>query len=148
MATISMELRGLRDLKLALDAKAEQYASGMQAGLGKAGLYLLRESQRLVPIQTGNLRGSGFVRRQPGTSGLQTVVLVGYTAEYAIYVHENLDAYHGRLFNMAYEDEIEEHGPNHPYWFKRGARQQAKFLERPFREKQKKLKAIVLDSMQ
>jgi hypothetical protein len=49
-------------------------------------------------------------------------VTVGYTAEYAIYVHENLEA-------------------NHPVG-------QAKFLEQPAREMARDISQVVIDAMQ
>jgi hypothetical protein len=56
-------------------------------GLKRAGLFVQRESQRLVPVDTGNLKASAFTRTIKTASG-DVDVLVGYTAAYALYVHE------------------------------------------------------------
>ena len=48
----------------------------------------------IVPVRYGKLKGSASTRKQEGTSGFNTVVIVAYGAAYAIYVHENLRARH------------------------------------------------------
>lgn len=58
-------------------------------------------------------------------------VVVGYTAKYALFVHEDLEATHGEAFNQKHAADIaagreEARGPN----------QQAKYLEMPFRKLQ------------
>ena len=63
---------------------------------------------------TGNLRGSAFTRATG--NGFETIVTVGYTASYAIYVHENLNSFH--------------------------AIGQAKFLEEPIRTKQRQARKL------
>lgn len=67
-------------------------AKGMAAGLVAAGLLLQKLSQAVVPVDTGALKNSAFTRVEG--EGFSTVVTVGYTMEYAIYVHENLYARH------------------------------------------------------
>jgi hypothetical protein len=70
-------------------------------------------------------------------------VIVGYTAAYAVYVHENLEAAHGQMYNAKYADEIAMTRamkaakiPKGSFteWHDRGPNQQAKFLEQPARE--------------
>ncbi len=49
-----------------------------------------------VPIDTGTLKGSGFVER-PVNTGSETVVVLGYgglAAGYALFVHENMEVFH------------------------------------------------------
>lgn len=74
----------------ALDKKTE---AGLHRGLVRAGFRLQRESQLVVPIDTANLKGSAFTRNIGGHGGKADIV-VGYTAEYAIYVHEIVEAQH------------------------------------------------------
>jgi hypothetical protein len=73
-----------------------QYKAGttrrVEAGLVKAGRYVQRESQMIVPVDTGNLRAGADTRKRG--SGLRTIVHVVYVAAYAIFVHENLFARH------------------------------------------------------
>lgn len=72
-----------RNLKLFAD---QTLPRKMARGLKKAGGYLQRASQRIVPKDEGNLHDTAFTRAEG--SGLDVVVTVGYTAEYAVYVHE------------------------------------------------------------
>lgn len=91
-----------------------------EAGLLKAGLFVQAISQAVVPVKFGILKNSAFTR--PKGSGASYSVLVGYTASYAIYVHENLEARHkpGKI---------------------------AKFLEQPMRENADKIVGIVAGSV-
>lgn len=50
------------------------------------------KSQEKVPVDEGNLKGSHYSRTQMGRKA--SVGEVGCTAEYAIYVHEDLEAHH------------------------------------------------------
>jgi len=130
-------------------------------GLKKAGLLLQRLSQNVVPVQTGNLKNSAFTRSVG--AGFFTHVVVGYTANYAAYVHEDLSKAHGQEFNVKHRDEIAKAGQ----WssnintkrttfklrgqagtaaggmFPRGENQQAKFLESPARENRKLLLSTI-----
>ena len=53
---------------------------------------VLELSLELCPIDTGHLRSTGQVIIDG--DGYATVATVGYSADYAIYVHENLEAHH------------------------------------------------------
>ena len=119
-------------------------------GCKRAGLVLQAASQKICPVQFGNLKASAFTR---DVSTLNNVdVIVGYTATYAVYVHENLNAKHGKEFNMAYSEQISRGGSSknkkrHRTWFNRGENQQAKFLEKPAREMRAELLAIIYSSV-
>jgi hypothetical protein len=63
------------------------------AGLRLAALLVKAESQKRTPVDTGNLRGSHYTRVDKIGSS-QHVAEVGVTAEYGIYVHEDLTVYH------------------------------------------------------
>lgn len=109
----------------------------LERGLVKGGHFLQRESQKIVPWLTGNLSGTAFTRKITPTE-----VIVGYAAPYAAFVHENLDAAHGHDFNVKHADDISRAKARTKItrrkslvWFNRGEHQQAKFLERPAREK-------------
>lgn len=125
-------------------------------GLVKGGRYLQAESMRIVPVQTDNLRGTAFTRR------ISTFhVIVGYTAPYAAFVHENPNAAHGKAFNIKHAVEIAKANERlyfdakgrvvgqkagtqrHKVWFNRGENQQWKFLETPARTKRLNILAIV-----
>jgi hypothetical protein len=133
----------LRRLKARKKKEIDSVAMGLKAG----GLFLQRESQKIVPVQLGNLKNSAGTRSEG--SGKFTVVIIFYTAKYAVYVHENLDALHGQQFNAWYAEKIarmkgKKGGTARGGWFKRGPNQQAKFLETPAREKRKEIVLIVV----
>jgi hypothetical protein len=88
-------------------------------GLNKAGQLLKSKSMPLVPIDTGDLRGSGNVRE---ASPAELEAQVGYSTPYAVAVHEDLAA-------------------NHP----NGG--QAKYLEEPAREHEGTMLSIISDAL-
>lgn len=114
-----MRIDGINQVKASLAAAAARAAKGFERGLVKAGLTLQRESQLLVPVDTGNLKNSASTRKEG--SGFETVVSVAYSASYSLFVHENLEAHH-------------------PVG-------QAKFLEQPAREYADELARIVSEEV-
>lgn len=94
------KVEGVPALLRSLEEVKRDYQKAIGAGLKEAGLFILLKSQELVPIEYGNLRGSGFVRSSG--SGIKTEVRVGYTAEYAVWVHELVESLHGAAYNAAY----------------------------------------------
>lgn len=114
-----MSVQRLKHIKAALKKRPGMTATALRRGLFRAGLFLQRESQKIVPVEFGVLKASANTRLEG--DGLSSEAIVSYGAEYAIYVHENLEA---------------RHKPG----------KQAKFLETPLREKQKELAAIILDT--
>ena len=98
------------------------------ARLGVAGRFLQRESQKIVPVDKTNLKGSAYTRVIP--KGWKSDAIVGYTAKYAVYVHEDLNKAHGAAYNNKYAKQIAAKVKG----FKRKKpEEQAKFLERPAR---------------
>ncbi len=108
----------LKNLKTRRDA----LAAGLVRGLTLAGLRLQRESQRVVPVDYGILKASAFTRAEG--KGLNTEVLVGYTANYALFVHEKVE------MKLRGQPRMAPHKGR--YWDPQG-RGQAKFLEEPAR---------------
>lgn len=103
-------------------ARRKAYGAGMARGLKRAALLVQRESQKIVPVDTGTLINTAFTRADG--RGENTSVVVGYKSNYAIYVHENLTA---------------RHAPG----------KEAKYLEKPAREllNNGTLKRVVKDEM-
>jgi hypothetical protein len=92
-------------------AKKETPLAVAQAVWEEANL-IFAKSQRIVPVDTGVLRGSGGVSSPQSMSGGGTYVDIFYggpAAPYALYVHEIIENYHK-------------------------APTQAKYLEQPFME--------------
>ena len=74
-------------------AQKKKYEQNISRALLICAMLLKRESQLIVPVDTGFLRSSCFVRQVPGSRHPKDVI-VGYTAYYALYVHEDLYARH------------------------------------------------------
>lgn len=83
---------GISDTIKRMHTVAGEYADGMEQGLIRAGLFLLARAQEFVPVDTGFLKRSGYVAKTG--KGFSTLVSVGFTAPYAIWVHERLDLHH------------------------------------------------------
>ena len=123
MATFSApKLFGLKNILK--NMKKEEVLLGVRFALGlkAAGLLLQGASQKLTPVDTGNLKASAFTRAKG--VGLAMTVTVGYTAEYALFVHE--------LVDMKLKGK--ERTTKGRYWDPQG-KAQAKFLEEPARTK-------------
>ena len=104
----------------------------MNRVLRGAGLILQRLSQKQVPVDQGILKNSAGTRAFG--SGFRTEVKVFYTAAYAIFVHENLDALHGEAYNEEYAVEIardKAKPPGKRRFNNKGPGQKAKFLSDP-----------------
>lgn len=149
-----INIKKLGQVKARLTDKNRQVYRRMTVGLTRAGLWLQRASQQIVPVDTGNLKASAFTRSE-GDNTAAVKVFVGYTANYALYVHENLDALHGADFNAAYADKIagaksrrkKGRTGHDPFGHSRGENQQAKFLERPMREGKTEMQQVLLQAM-
>ena len=135
MAKISGAQELISNLRKLATGKT-QIGSSVEAGLTKAGLKLQAYSEEEVPVDKGNLKRSSFTRLNG--EGLTASVVVGYTADYAVYVHEDLDAAHGEAFNSKYAKEIAD-GTVHS----RGPNQKAKFLSDPAIEHHEELVDII-----
>lgn len=122
MALIS-KLEGVAEVLSNLNRSNAALAVRFEQGVKLAGLMLQRESQKLVPVHFGVLKNSAFTRAEG--SGFDTDVNVGYTAAYAVYVHEAV----GMVLKGQPRTGKNAHGR---YWDPQG-RAQAKFLEEPAR---------------
>lgn len=133
MSVLSLKVKGLNEVVSGMGNFRLASASGVENGLKKAGLQLLRDANELVPVEFGNLKQSGFVRSTG--SGFGTVVTVGYTANYAIYVHEirrrqdGVLVTHGMDFNIKHAQYKKG-----KLVMQRGPKQQWKFLETPLKQ--------------
>ena len=115
-----LKIQGVSRLVKQLESRAKNAGKGMRKGLYRGGLLLQRESMKVVPVDFGFLKASAGTRLIG--AGLKSEVLVGYTAEYAVYVHENLEA---------------RHLPG----------KSAKFLEQPLRDHHKEIMAEIKAGM-
>ncbi len=72
----------------------------VQAGIAAIAKYVYFRSQHLVPMDTGDLAGSG-VHYVEG-AGFKSIGVVAYNAAHAVYVHEDRSKAHGDAFNAKY----------------------------------------------
>jgi len=135
----------IRNITKAGNVLGKDIARGLKMG----GLHLQAKSQEIVPVQLGDLHAAAFTRNAGG-SGFDTDIIVGYGSEvgYAVYVHENLDAAHGKAFNVKYAAAIAAaagtpRGTAEGGMINRGEKQQAKFLETPARTEKKAIIKII-----
>lgn len=116
---MSVQVSGLSQVTRNLNEQIERMGGATHRGLVRSMLLVERESKIQTPIDTGNLRGSWETspieetHRGPVISG-------GYGAEYAIYVHEDLEARHAPGTN-------------------------AKFLENAFKENERDILDIIAE---
>lgn len=135
---------GIELCKAEIKRQAALRAQAVMDGMELAGKHLLRASRKLVPVDYGILKASGFVRSTHRNR--KFAVTVGYSAEYAVYVHENLDALHGAAFNRAYAKELAAKPKTGPFRHSRGPNQQAKFLEVPAKREAKVMAQIIREA--
>lgn len=89
------DMAGLKDIQQRIADLRKADGLLREAGniLFKEATKIMNASKPLVPVDTGFLRQSGHVQL-PFIQGDRVTVTLGYAAEYAIYVHENLNARH------------------------------------------------------
>ena len=135
-----LAIKGISTVMRNLGRAKGTIAAGVGRGLMKGGLHLQRKSEEIVPVDLGDLHGSSFVRNIGGR-GFDTDIVVGYGSEgvgYAVFVHEDLNKVHGKVFNIKYAKEIAAGTMKN-----RGEKQQAKFLEKPARDERKAIIKII-----
>lgn len=138
---------GMKNVLRNLAAAKGVIGRNVGRGLKKGGLHLLRKTDKYTPVQLGNLRNSKFCRNVGG-GGFDADVIVGFTADYAAVVHEDMTKTHGEKFNVLHAEEIAAaagtpRGTAKGGMFARGEDQQAKFLERPAREERRLILKII-----
>ena len=111
-----IKITGVSNVLARLKKASQNYERDIPRKLGKGGLLLQRESQKIVPVDTSNLKGGAFTRNIGG-SGFKTDIVVGYVAGYSVYVHENMEAHH--------------------------VVGEAKFLEKPAKEKRSEILEVI-----
>lgn len=115
-----IKLEGFIELTNKLNKSVSQISDTVQSALLDCGNDLQQKAVDITPIDTGALRASAFT--EVDRQGKNPAVIVGFEEEYAIYVHENLEAHH-------------DIG-------------QAKFLEQPLRENTDKYVKYIKDKVQ
>jgi hypothetical protein len=122
-------VRGFDEVMRNLNEQINGIKDRSFAGLMEAGLKIEAGSNERAPREYGNLVGSSYTRKAQDDS---LAVEIGYTAAYAVYVHEDL--------------EMNLHGEPRPsglgvYW---GPKGENKFLEKTVRLNEKNIVEIVM----
>ena len=123
MAKKKVHIEGIDEVLKNLNREIADIKDKTLGGLLAAGFIILRESSLHVPVEYGNLRGSGYVRRAQSSMLNEESVEIGYTAAYALWVHENIE--------MKLQGQPRPSGKG-VYW---GPDGHAKFLERALMDK-------------
>lgn len=82
---------GLEQVMRNLNREVAGIKQRTMKGLMEAGLGIERSAKRRVPVNTGNLKASGYTRQAPRSTENNPQVEVGFTAAYAVFVHENME---------------------------------------------------------
>lgn len=97
------------------------------AGMKEAGLLVQRNAQKRVPVEQGKLRASAYTRNAMDRSfGVE----VGFSAEYALWVHENIEVNAGKKRSSG----------RGVYW---GPAGEPKFLEKAFNDIKPEIPEII-----
>lgn len=84
-----MALKGLTQVLAALRKVQSDMEKKRKTALNHIGIIVKADAVKMTPVDTSNLRNSAYI----DVDGSERV-LVGYTAAYAPYVHEDLEATH------------------------------------------------------
>ena len=129
---MTMEITGMEAILRNLDLRGRRaVGKGMERGLKKGGQWIQRVSQKQVPVEYGPMKAGAFTRARG--SDFNTIVTTGYTADYALRVHEAV--------GMVLRGQPRPSGLGN-YWDPAG-RGKAKFLEDPFKTERKPVHNIV-----
>lgn len=137
MASV-LKVKGLQKVVENLRKMQIYTPRAVERGLVAGGLFIQRESQLRVPVDTGNLKASAFTRVVPNAGSMYPGVIVGFTAGYALYVHEAV----GMKLKGQPRPKNLGGSSRGKFWDPQG-RAQAKFLESVVREKKSEIVEIV-----
>lgn len=129
---------GWNEVSAGLKLKKAKLDELIPKALGAAGLFLQGQSQRLVPVDFGILKASAFTRA--AGKGSATVVNVGYTANYAMFVHEMPSGLDPARFGR----ERQPGNPSRGHFWDPSGRGQSKFLEAPARDSGNRTKMLAI----
>lgn len=90
--TNSGKILGIEKVSMNLNKKLAEFTVGSMKGMIESAAlirYDMEKTPPYIPIDTGNLRASWTVNS--GYIGKNPIVVMGFTAEYAVYVHENME---------------------------------------------------------
>lgn len=124
---MTVRVEGIGEAVKELNEILSQRGKQTKAGLRAAGLLIQRRAQKRVPVEYGKLRASSYTRTAL-SGGIS--VEIGFSAEYALYVHENMQVNAGRPRRSGIGE----------VW---GPAGEPKYLEKALRETQPEIASIV-----
>ena len=86
-------IKGFDKVKRNLNKEIMAIQGRSMQGLIEAAIFIRRDMEEtppLIPIDTGNLRASWFT--SPIREGAKFGLMIGFSANYAVFVHENMEA--------------------------------------------------------
>lgn len=85
-----MAIKGLNEIRRNFKRAQQKVDLNKRQALTRIGFIVKADAVRNAPVDTGNLRNSAY------SEVMEDSVQVGFTADYAIFVHENLEAHFNR----------------------------------------------------
>lgn len=89
---MTIKTRGAKQVRQRIEKIGKQSVISGRAGVWAGALIVEGEAKRRVPVEHGFLRASGATTITSGESAKKFSVRVGFSAKYAAFVHENLEA--------------------------------------------------------
>ena len=94
MADINITVTSPEQLAAQLREFARDFPTAVEASSWEEMRLVMNESQKLCPVEFGFLRGSGYVSDPVIMADGTILISIGYSSEYAVYVHEIVTNYH------------------------------------------------------
>lgn len=104
----TINVRGPQEAMEHIRAMAEAYPAIAEKALARTLLSILAESAEECPVRHGFLRGSRYMTDPVAMYG-HVMSSLGYSMDYAIFVHENMRAFHPVGKAKFLEDPIMRH---------------------------------------
>ncbi len=96
MAELTVQITGVHELLTNVERIAADLRERIAGAMVAEAETIMAEAKGLTPVDTGALRASGHVN-PPDVTGDSVTVTMGFggpAIDYAIFVHENLEAHH------------------------------------------------------
>jgi hypothetical protein len=90
---ITKDITSVKEITQDMKRIQNMYPSAIAGALTDEAWLIMNMSQDQCPVEFGRLRATGQVG-VPENNGNSTSIKMGYSTDYAIYVHENLEARH------------------------------------------------------
>lgn len=90
-------MKGSTEMVREVRSLAKRHPRAVERALYKFGSIEMKEMKRRTPVDTGTLRDSGFVEKPVWVSQGEIQMALGFggaAESYAIYVHEDMEAFH------------------------------------------------------